>query len=278
MTAADDHSLIIEAAATHAATLREELRAGGQKLVMLVDYRGTPAALKIVRVDPGATDDALKRAHREAQLLADLTHPHIVRGLTPAVELGEPTRAICWLEEFLDGDDLRDLTGAPWAWDETFRMAHDVADALDAMHSRSVVHRDLSTGNVRRLTTGEYKLLDPGFARHLNLSGLTGLHQPGTPGFLSPEHVQLGAVPTYASDVFSLGVLMWLTLTGALPVAPADPVAYVRALATVQIPSIATSRPDLDVGSVAVVDRCLQRQAARRFFDGREVRAALDAL
>lgn len=277
-TAFDDASLIAQAVSAHAVAPRRRLRAGGQKLVLLVDRRGSDAVLKIVRVDPAATDDALKRAHREAQLLADMSHPHIVKGLTPAVELGQPVYAICWLEEFLNGDDLRDIVGTPWPWPETARMARDIADALDALHRSQIVHRDLSAGNVRRLTTGEYKLLDPGFARHLNLSGLTGFHQPGTPGFISPEHVQFGTAPSYASDAFSLGVLMWLTLTGNLPLSPTDPVAYVHALSAKQLPSILAHRPDLRPEEAAVVDRCLQRQIARRFFDGAEIRTALDVL
>jgi serine/threonine-protein kinase len=274
----DDAALIAEASASHGVSVLSALRAGGQKMVMLVDSGAGQAVLKIVRVDATATGEALKRAHREAALLASISHPHVVKALTPAIELGIPPYAICWLEEALDGDDLRDIVGTPWGWTETQLMGQDVADALAELHRRGVVHRDVSAGNVRRLGSGSYKLLDPGFARHLHLSGLTGLHQPGTPGFCSPEHVQLGATPTPASDVFALGVLMWLALTGALPVQFVDPITYAEELATRQIPSIAGVRPDLTSAQVVVVDRCLQRQVARRYFDGDEVRAALGAL
>jgi len=274
----DGDELLIEAARAYGATIKHAMRAGGQKLVALVDYEAGTAVLKVARIDQSATDEALKRAHREATLLATISHPNIVKGLTAAVELGRPPHAIAWLEEFLDGQDLRDIVGTPWSWQETSRMALDIASALGALHANQVVHRDLSAGNVRRLTSGVYKVLDPGLARHLNLSAITGLHQPGTPGFLSPEHVQLGLTPSYASDVFVLGILMWLALTGHLPISPSDPNEYINRLASGQIPSIAAFRPDLQPNQVAVVDRCLQRQVARRYFDGLEVRAALEGI
>jgi serine/threonine-protein kinase len=112
------------------------------------------AVLKIVRVDATATNEALTRAEREAALLASVSHPHIVKALSTSVSLGNPVYAICWLEEYLDGSDLRDLVGSPWAWPDVYDLGRDIADALADLHVRSVVHRDLSAGNVRRLSSG----------------------------------------------------------------------------------------------------------------------------
>ncbi|MDT4941032.1 MAG: hypothetical protein QOJ34_1121 [Pseudonocardiales bacterium] len=279
MSVPDDASLRAEAAKALGATrIVRRLRDGGQKLVALVEYGGQDAVLKVVRVQKGTSGEVIKRAHREAGLIAGVNHPHVVRGLTPALDLGTPIYAICWLEEFLDGEDLRDLVGAPWRWRDAWKMARDVADGLEALHGQHVVHRDLSPGNVRRLTNGDFKILDPGYARHLDQSGVTGLGQPGTEGFLSPEHVQLGTQPSYASDVFTLGVLIWLVLVGDLPVSTADTFAYIDMLANQQVPSIATRRSGLPPDVVSVIDRCLERQVARRYFDGGEVRSALEAL
>ena len=273
-----DAALLQEAAQAHAASLVRHLRQGGQKLVGLVNRAGTEVVLKVVRVENSATDEALHRAEREAELLASMSNPHLVKGLTVAVEHGTPPYAISWLEEYLDGEDLRDLVGTPWDPAQTFLMATDVADALAGLHVRGVVHRDLSAGNVRRLSSGSFKLLDPGFARHLNRSGLTGLWQPGTPGFMSPEHVQTGMVPSAASDVFSLGVLMWLTLTSQLPIPAHDLNAYTVALASRQLPGIETLRPDLSPAQASIINRCLSRQSARRYFDGTELQVAFGDL
>lgn len=275
----DDSTLVAEATASHNCVFVSALRPGGQKLVVRVRTAASDdAVLKIARVDGTATAEALTRAEREAALLASVSHPNIVKGLAPAVALGSPPYAICWLEEYLDGEDLRDLVGSPWPWTDVYELGTNVAAGLAELHARAIVHRDLSAGNVRRLQSGPFKILDPGFARHLNLSGVTGLAQPGTPGFLSPEHVQLGIVPSPASDIFALGILLWLTLAGELPVPFHDPVQYTNDLAGGQVPSILTRRSDLDAGAAQVVDRCLQRQIARRYFDGAEALAALEAL
>lgn len=277
MTPPDDAALIDEAAAAHSSTVIRQLAHGGQKLVVLVDKSGE-AVLKIVRVDAAATAEALKRAQRESELLERTSNPHLVKGLTAAIQLGSPVYAICWLEQYLDGSDLKDVVRSPWSSRDTFTMGRDVADALACLHTQHVVHRDLSAGNVRRLSKGRFVLMDPGFARYISLSGVTGIGQPGTPGFLTPEHVQQGVVPTCASDVFALGILLWLTLTAGLPIPCCDPVQYADRLATGQVPSIATLRHDLSTAQVRIVDRCLQRQLSRRYFNGSEVLAAIEAL
>jgi serine/threonine protein kinase len=277
MTPPDDAAIIDEAAAAHSCTVIRAFARGGQKLVVLVDKSGD-AVLKIVRVDANATAEALKRAQRESELLARTSNSHLVKGLSAAIELGSPVYAICWLEQYLDGSDLKDLVSSPWSGPDAFVMARDVSEALACLHGQGVVHRDLSAGNIRRLSNGRFMVMDPGFARYLNLSGVTGIGQPGTPGFLTPEHVQQGIVPTCASDVFALGILLWLTLTAALPIPCGDAVQYADKLASSQIPSIATVRRDLTQAQVLIVDRCLQRQLARRYFNGNEVLSAIEAL
>lgn len=274
----EDDRLVQEAARFHSASVREHLRAGGQKLVAVVTTDDSVAVLKVVRIQGEATDADLKRAHREAELLARISHPNLVKGKSTAHEHGNPPYAISWLEEYLDGSDLRDIVGEPWAWNDTLQMAKDVASALAELHKNKVVHRDLSAGNIRRVSTGVFKVLDPGLAKHLDLSGVTGVHQPGTPGFLSPEHVQIGASPSYASDIFSFGILLWLCLTGNLPLSPRDPVVYASQLGGGQVGSIQKLRSDISHGAAAMIDRCMQRQIARRYFDGVELRAALEEL
>src|SRR5207248_2317702 len=112
----------------------------------------------------------------------------------------------CWVEEFLDGHDVGHLFVETWTDEDVQRLLLDGAAGLKACHDLDVVHRDVSPGNVRRLTTGRFVIMDPGFAKHLAKTALTGLYQPGTHGFRSPEHVP-GGEPTPASDVFCLGIL-----------------------------------------------------------------------
>lgn len=249
---------------------------GGQKIVATADFGGQSAIVKIVLIPPGPNGlMALERAHREVELLAAVDSSAVVRVLTDAVEIGDAPDAICWVEERLDGDDLDHHLSVRWDEADVWTLAEDLAVALEACHEQEVVHRDLSPRNIRCLPTGRYVVMDPGLARHLARAALTGLLQPGSFGWMSPEHVPGGrAIP--ASDVFSVGVLLYCALTAELPVPYAhDDADYYRRLAHDQAPSIRAERPDISDELVRLVDQCLSRQAARRFLDGQEL---LDAV
>ena len=256
------------------------LREGGQKYVARCDTAdGEVVVLKVVALQGvGNADEQLERARREVGLLADMDHPNIVRIRRPLTSVRNPPAAVAWLEEFLDGDDLTDRLGVPWDWGQVLRLGLDVARGLEVLHDRSVVHRDLSPNNIRCLAQGGHVIMDPGYARHLSRSTLTVFGQPGTPGFLSPEHLsQSGPMP--ASDIYCLGVLMFLALTGDLPhPLTADVAGYQVALRTQAAPQIAALRQDLTLDAASIVDRCLQTQPARRFLDGRALRVALEGL
>ena len=253
------------------------LARGGQKLVLSGTLSGTPAVAKIVLLMPGPNGAVtLERAHREVELLSAVDSERVVKVLTDAVELGDPPIAVCWAEELLDGEDLVASLDRQWDEENVWRLLEDMAEALACCHDLGVVHRDLSPGNVRRLPDGHFALMDPGLARHLEKTALTGAFQPGTAGWRSPEHV-LGGDPMPASDIFALGILAFYALSGSFPVDPnADD--YDRALVEDQAPSISTLVPGVSKELCEVVDRCLSRQQARRYIDGAELMEALSGL
>ena len=248
---------------------------GGQKVVYRATRGSELVILKIVRILGARDPNALERCHREVELLRSLQSPHIVRVASAIEILGPAPDAAAWLEEALDGDDLVEIFGDPWGWSEVETFMSQVATGLDVMHSNGYIHRDLSAGNVRRTAAGTWKIMDPGFAKHLNRSSITGPWQPGTPGYMSPEHVTLGGRILAASDVFCLGILAFRALTGALPFDASDPMDYRRRLLSADSPSVSLGRPDLSGPQAAIVDGCLERQPARRFLDAGEL---LDAL
>lgn len=194
--------------------------------------------------------------------------------------MGDPVHGAAWLEEFLDGDDLTGHLGTQWSWTDTARMGLQVADGLAAAHGAGVIHRDVSSNNVRRLLDGTYKVMDFGFARHTLRSGLTVAGQPGTASFLSPEHLNAySGVPMPASDVFGVGALMYAALTGELPIPyTGDDVDYVNRLSKVQIIDVGVQRPDLTTDQQALIRRALHPQPARRFLNGRKLADALEPL
>lgn len=254
---------------------------GGQKIVLKGVLSGTPAVAKIVPVPQGPNGEiTLKRAHREVELLSAVESERVVKVLTDAIEIGEPdTVAVCWAEVYLDGADLHESLTRQWSEDEVWVLLRDIAVALDACHELEVVHRDLSAGNVRKTGDGRFVLMDPGLARHLAKSALTGGFQPGTTGWRSPEHVY-GGEPIPASDVFALGILAFYALSGTFPIDPTSlsQLEYDLALTEQQAPSISTLVPGISAELREVIDTCLQRQPARRYIDGGELLEALDSL
>jgi eukaryotic-like serine/threonine-protein kinase len=255
----------------------QPLTQGGQKWVFGAELAGADVVVKIVKLPTGPSAGVvLERAHREVELLAAVDSPYVVRVLSDAIEISDPPEAVAWVEERLGGNDLSGSLGPPsWGEDRVFELLNDVASALQACHDLAVVHRDLSPSNVRLLPSGRFVLMDPGYAKHLRLAALTGVFQPGTPGFRSPEHVP-GGDPSAASDVFCLGILAFYAMTGTFPIDPNVPDAeYNRLLRNTQAPSIAVLVPTVSSDLARIIDTCLQRQPARRYLDGKEL---LDAL
>lgn len=274
-----DQALLDEALAELGASDVRELKTGGQKTVRLVEQAGTELVMKVIALESGSPD-ALRRAQREVELLQQIDNPHVVKVASDLVELGAPVHGVTWLEKYLEGDDLSDLFAAPWDWDATKQMGIHVADGLGAMHGVSVVHRDLSANNVRRTAGGLYVVMDPGFARHTLRSGLTVGGQPGTYGFLSPEHLgAFSGVPTPASDVFCVGILAFVALTGELPIAFSGDVSdYIDRLGRVEVTDIETLRNDLSPDRLAIIRRMLHPQPARRPRNGLRLKSALEGI
>jgi serine/threonine protein kinase len=273
-----DQQMVDDAARELHVTVTRALKQGGQKTVLLAE-RGNDSFVMKVMSTGSTLPDALKRAVREVELLKSIDHPHVVKVASDLVELGDPPEGVAWIEEFLEGEDLSDALAAPWDWDATRKMGLDVSRGLTALHEKKVVHRDLSANNVRRLTAGDYVVMDPGYARHTGRSELTAAGQPGTPGYLSPEHLQgYSGAPTAASDIFTVGILMHLALTGDLPIPFTGDIGdYATRLAAVQVNDIQAARPDLNDPAVAVIRRCLHPQPARRYRNGSRLADALEA-
>ncbi|MDT0318081.1 serine/threonine protein kinase [Streptomyces millisiae] len=250
------------------------LAQGGQKYVFECKLEEFEAVAKVVMLPTGPDHfHVLERAQREVEILAAIDSPRVVSVLSEVVELeyaGAPFAA-AWVEKRLDGTDMRFNLEEPWDSDRCARLLVHIGEALTAFHEQDVVHRDLSPANIRELSDGSFALMDPGLARHLAKSALTGLYQPGTPGHRSPEHVPGGDIQP-VSDIFALGILAYRALTGALPIDPlGSEDEYFHRLRNFDCPAVEIMRPDMPGPMCAIINRCLQRQPARRFLDGGEL-------
>jgi serine/threonine protein kinase/Tfp pilus assembly protein PilF len=176
-------------------------------------------ALKLLPLGIGSTE-AMQRFLLERQILARLEHPGIARLLDGGVtEDGTPY----YVMEYVEGlpiDDYCDASRLTVA--ARLELFLKVCDAVDHAHRHLVVHRDLKPNNILVTSDGEVKLLDFGIARMLDRersaggSTVTGQAHPMTLAYASPEQVR-GAPITTASDVYSLGVLLYKLLTGCHP-------------------------------------------------------------
>jgi serine/threonine protein kinase len=200
----------------------EEIGRGGMGSVYLAeradDQFEKRVALKVVKRGMD-TDEVLRRFRHERQILASLEHPNVARLLDGGVTAdGRPYLVM----EHIDGQpvdsycDERRLTV-----DQRLNLFAAVCQAVQYAHRNLVVHRDLKPSNILVSAAGEPKLLDFGIARLLTGSDDDApLTRTGgrilTPEFASPEQIT-GAPITTASDVFGLGVVLYLLLTGRLP-------------------------------------------------------------
>jgi eukaryotic-like serine/threonine-protein kinase len=177
------------------------------------------AAIKLLRRGMDSAG-VLARFALERQALARLQHPHIARLLDAgATEHGQPY----FVMEFVDGRPIHDVA-ATLDLPARLRLFLQLTDAVAHAHRQLLVHRDLKPGNVLVDPAGQVKLLDFGVAKALDpLEGRIGFdpqtvsgERPYTPHYASPEQVRGEPVGT-ATDVYSLGVLLYQLLTGTRP-------------------------------------------------------------
>jgi serine/threonine protein kinase len=201
--------------------LQKQLGQGGMGAVFAAvdEGLGRRVALKVMRRDIVANPTRRGRFLREAKVTASLEHDNIVR----VYHVGEADGQPFLVMELLSGQSLRARLkhGEKPTLTQGLRITRDVARGLAAAHARQLVHRDVSPGNIWLEPTGRAKLLDFGLvhdpdpnpdAARLTLPGAV----LGTPGFMSPEQAA-GMTTDHRSDLFSLGCVLYLLVTGADP-------------------------------------------------------------
>ncbi len=203
-------------------TIKQELGVGGQGAVLRATRANTPdgtaahdeVALKL-HLDP--RQDV--RVEREIRAMQGLTHPALSRLIEHGFcdIAGKRIRYIAW--EFIEGQSLNErLAAGVLPEREVLVMAADVADAVGAIWSRRIVHRDINPKNIMLKTGGGAVLIDLGGARHLDETTVTAVGATfGTVGYFSPEQARAERALSSASDVFSLGIVMVQSLLGSHP-------------------------------------------------------------
>lgn len=236
-------------------------------------------ALKTLRldVDTAFEEEFRERFLREARAAGRLNH----RGIVTVYDVGEdPETGLIYIAmEYIEGRDLKKRMelDPPLRLDEIARIVAEVAEALDYAHSMGVIHRDIKPANILLTANGTPKVMDFGVAR-MDSSNLTVEGQfIGTPNFMSPEQI-LGKTVDNRSDIFSLGVLLFKLLTGALPFA-GNTMHEVTMKIVQENPPLPTSlRPGLPTAFNPILLKCLQKKPEDRFQRASEFSQLLAAL
>jgi hypothetical protein len=185
--------------------LRGLLGSGGNATVHEVfdSVRGTTLAMKRLSVEAARGRTSALLFRREYRTLRELSHPAIVRAYDYGVDRGSPYYTM----DLAPGVDVRALS--PIDWRGASRILRDVVSALSLVHSRRLVHRDVSAGNVRRTDSGGARLLDFGSLCPMGVAS----EVVGTAPFVPPESLN-GRPLDARSDLFSVGALAYFLLTG----------------------------------------------------------------
>jgi serine/threonine protein kinase len=196
-----------------------EIGQGGMGAVFLAERVdgefSQQVALKIVR-QTIVSQELERHFRRERQILASLNHPHIARLLDGGVsQAGEPYLVM----EFVEGENLLEFA-APLSLTEKLKLFLKICGAVEFAHRNLVVHRDIKPSNILVNKTGEPKLLDFGLAKIEDESFSADATQTAfralTPAYASPEQLRGSRVST-ASDIYSLGVVLYELLSGEKP-------------------------------------------------------------
>lgn len=247
--------------------LIDQIGAGGMSVIWRArdEVLDRVVAVKVLAPALAATSKFRELVREEARAAAQLVHPHVTAvhdyGETVAPD-GRITSFV--VMELLTGEGLEAiLTAGPLPWRSAVEVCAQVAEALAAAHRLGIVHRDITPANVMMTPMGA-KVLDFGIATHIGApdedeDGDTF----GTPAYVAPERLD-GTPAQPATDTYSLGVLLYQTLTGRVPFPAETWEDLTRTRQEDQLPPPLAGVPGLPAAVVDVCHRCLARDPAER--------------
>ncbi len=241
-------------------------------------------ALKLLPADSSLDPSHALRFQREAEAASALNHPNIVT----IYEIGDGDGVRFIAQEFVAGETLRQrLTLRPMELATVVDLSSQIVAALAAAHAVGIAHRDIKPENVMLRPDGLVKVLDFGLARFVNagcgaeprkdmFATLPGL-VIGTIRYMSPEQVR-GVEVSRATDLFSLGVVMYEMITGAPPFSGATAADIISAILLDEPAQFARKPAGLLAEAQRIVFRCLQKDAAARYASAAELQSDLKRL
>jgi serine/threonine-protein kinase len=244
---------------------------------------GTPVAIKVLLPLLAKVPTVADRFRREAQVSAQLESPHVIN-VTDVDQL--PDARPYLVMELLEGESLQDHLEKAKALsrEEAVDLGLQILLGLEAAHALGVVHRDLKPGNVFLDTRGmgrTVKILDFGVAKVKATPEFQALTRPGmvmgTPEYMAPEQAFSADQADARSDVYSVGVMLYEMLSGALPAQGEIPLAVAHQVMTRKVRPLGERCPGLPQGLINLVHKAMEPERSARFQSALEMRRALSA-
>ena len=257
--------------------IEKELGRGGMGVVFKAHELSLnrKVALKVLGQKLTFDEEFITRFKREAQIVAAMNHPNIVKILS----FGEEQGLYYFAMEYIKGKDLGQILQEKKVlpMEEALFIIGQVAGALDEAHRRGVVHRDLKPSNIMLDRMGRVKVTDFGvaFAEESTVKlTKTGLFL-GTPEYASPEQAQ-GQPLDVRSDIYALGAVLYRMLSGKPPITGDSPLAVVAKISSEPVTPIKKVNPDVPKPVRKLIEKMMAKDSDLRFQTPDDLISAID--
>lgn len=234
-------------------------------------------ALKLMRKELLANQEAVKRFGREARAVARLNHPNIVQVYT----FGEEKALTYFVMEMVEGDTIADILKAKKqiALEEAVRILIQAIEGLDYAYARGIIHRDIKPANLMLTPDFRVKIADFGLAKmvehdtQMTAAGTT----MGSPNYMSPEQAK-GIEADHRSDIYALGITFYQMLSGELPFTAQSPLTVLLKHIQDPLPEPVVLKEMQNGRVFAVIQKMTEKNPDDRYQDYQGLAAALASL
>lgn len=256
-------------------TLTERIGLGGMAEVYLAQDNtlGRIVAVKVMLPQYAEDPDFTRRFKQEAAASANLQSPYIVN----VYDWGQDQGTYFLVMEYVRGSDLKTAINERGAINQrkVAEIGTQVCQALSVAHKLDIMHRDIKPQNIMIQPDGNVKVMDFGIARAKNSVMTQTSSVLGTAHYISPEQAQ-GKELTYASDIYSLGVVLYEAATGSLPFDGPDSIS----VAMMQVNDLPQApreiNPDIDPGLESIILKALAKNPSERFATANDMKTVLN--